>query len=235
VQINTNADAHYNATGLQRVHRRGVELSPLSDSAAAHRSYQAAKDDPKVALAPGIQWKEGDEWVGLMSFHRFEPPPKPKEDETPSEPKPQRVVKGAELQILQESGKMSFMIRYELEGPGARPVSEHYELSEIGVRFGQKLGGDEKANRRLFLPVLVNDGARDTETRAGGRKLSCRRSGGLLMWEVEAPMKLNLALDPPRVPTHNGHLQAATAQLPPGAAGFVSRITLESAPLPQAK
>src|SRR5262249_24941282 len=37
VEIDTAADPHYNATGLQRVHRSGVVLSPLSDSSAPHR------------------------------------------------------------------------------------------------------------------------------------------------------------------------------------------------------
>ena len=39
VEIDTGADPHYNATGLQRVHRAGVFFSPLSDSTAAERAY----------------------------------------------------------------------------------------------------------------------------------------------------------------------------------------------------
>src|SRR5205823_3636003 len=54
--IDTSADPHYNATGLQRMHKSGVAISPLSDSAAGERAY-GPKDAPKIAMAPGIEWK----------------------------------------------------------------------------------------------------------------------------------------------------------------------------------
>ena len=237
VQINTNADAHYNATGLQRVHRRGVELSPLSDSAAGHRAYQAAKEDPKMPLTPGIQWKNGEEMIGLMSFHRVESPPKPKEGEKP-EAKPQRVVKKADLEIAQSTDRAVFTIKYQLEGPGARDVEERYRVSSDGVECIQ-LVGDTKppssaAPRQFAFPVLMNDGARDTrvDIEEDGKALRIARAGGILRFRSLQPLEVSLALTGPRIPTHNGYVQAATGSRAP-AANDVARwhVTLEPAPL----
>src|SRR4051812_4181676 len=56
VEIDTAADAHYNATGLQRVHKLGVPLSPLSDTTAARRHYGPTADATKIGMSPTIQW-----------------------------------------------------------------------------------------------------------------------------------------------------------------------------------
>jgi len=200
VEVTTNADNHYNATGLQRVHRAGVELSPLTDSACDHRAYIGGKDDPKIALAPGLQWKDGSDWVGLADFHRFEPPPKPKEGEKPASP--QRVVHLAELAIDSSTDRASFTLTYHLEGPGAREVREHYVVSSDGVTVEQSAEGSE----RFVLPVLVNDGARDTKLDMGLGTLAVTRAGGSLKFTSIEP-KLRLSLGDPKVPTHNGYVQ----------------------------
>ena len=221
VQINTAADPHYNATGLQRVHRRGIELSPLSDSAAGARSYHAGKDDPKVALAPGMQWKTGEEWVGLMHFHR---PP------TKSPQRPQRVIQQAGLEVGMAPDRVSLTIAYELDGPDARDVEERYVLSGDGVRYTQVLGESQAAPHRAVFPVLVNDGARETQVEVlQGEALQITRGGGVLRLESLDKNPPKLQLDGPRIPTHNGYVRAAVA---PATGQEVNwRITLEPAPL----
>ena len=74
VLIDTAADEHYDATGLQRVHRAGVKLSPLNSSAAAERWYGPREATDKWALTPGIQWKADADgkWRGLAQFARKE-------------------------------------------------------------------------------------------------------------------------------------------------------------------
>src|SRR5206468_3852052 len=103
VLIDTMADEHYDSTGLIRVHRRVVELSPLSDSASI--SYGGVKGDPHLALTPGLQWKDGDQWIGLADFHRPE-----KSDDPKEQAKPQRVVKSAKLAIGSASDRAEFKI-----------------------------------------------------------------------------------------------------------------------------
>src|SRR5439155_15651159 len=55
ILIDTAADPHYNATGLQRIHKAGVPFPALSDTVASERVYQP-DDAPKAAIATGIEW-----------------------------------------------------------------------------------------------------------------------------------------------------------------------------------
>ena len=74
VLIDTNGDPHYNSTGLQRVHRSGVALSPLSDSTASERAYGPSRGE-KIPMTPGIQWKQAnvDHWLSLADFAAGQP------------------------------------------------------------------------------------------------------------------------------------------------------------------
>jgi hypothetical protein len=55
VEIDTAADPHYNATGLQRIHRFGAAWSPLSDSSAAQRNFGPSTIKARKAIAPGLE------------------------------------------------------------------------------------------------------------------------------------------------------------------------------------
>ena len=125
--IETDCDPHYDATGLLRVHRRGVELSPLTDSAAEERVVIAPQDAPKAALTPGVQWKEADgKWVGLADYHRYEHPPKPKPAALTSAPAvttgepavtgPQDIVANVELRDMKQGdGTVSFTLLSQVQ------------------------------------------------------------------------------------------------------------------------
>jgi hypothetical protein len=226
VLIDTCADAHYNATGLQRIHRAGVELSPLTDSAAGERSYNGGKDDPRVALTPWPQWKGKDgKWVGLCDFHRFEPPPKAEDGQKAPEAQPQRVVKSANVTINPEPDRAVFQIEYDLDGPDAKKVLEQYIVSSDGVHVEQDVPDDDT---RFVFPALVNDGARDAHVELGENELVITRGGGKLrLVGRNPPMKFTLA--GPRIATHNGYVQAAVAN----ETGDITRwqVWLEPAPL----
>jgi hypothetical protein len=228
VEIDTCADAHYNATGLQRIHRRGVELSPLSDSAAGERVIGACKDDPKIALTPGIQWKDGDEWIGLADFHRSHPPPnlKPGTAQPASEPA-ERVVKATELTVRRESAdRVIFSITYDLDGPGAAPINCDYEVSSDGVMCEQQIALAGERGARIVFPAMVNDGARDTQVDIREGAVNVSRTGGTLHLELIEPKASALALMGPRVPTHNGYLRAVVANLRPRQTGSTWKISL---------
>jgi hypothetical protein len=234
-EISTNADPHYNATGLQRVHRRGVELSPLTDSAAAERAIGGMKTDPRAALAPGVQWKgDYNRWVSLADFNRFEPPPKPKPGTTAPAAEPQRIVKQTDLTVDDAAAspqQVKFTLRYTLDGPDARAVTEQYDLSSAGVRCRQDVEGGANGTLRLVFPALVNDGARDTKITDTPGRLTITRAGGTLDLTVIDPPRLTLKLDGPRLVTHHGYVQPAAAQLPPGSGGAEYKIQLSPAPL----
>jgi hypothetical protein len=231
VLIDTMADPHYDSTGLIRVHRRGVELSPLTDSAS--ESYGGKKDDLHLPFTPGIQWKDGDEWIGLANFHRPERPPATTPDEKPAEVKPQRIVKKTDLKSEQDAqGGITLDIVYELEGPGARKVSEHYLIGD-GRVFCEQIVEPHAQPLRLAIPVLVNDGLRETEVKfeREASAFTITRSGGLLKFSMRNP-PLRFSLQGPKLPTHNGYVQAAVAEIPPGLDDYERwEIHLEPSPL----
>jgi hypothetical protein len=207
VLIDTSADPHYNATGLQRVHKAGVALSPLSDSAAGGRSYGPG-DAPKAAMAPGIQWKfAGEEnWRSLAELKA-----------------------NAQLRVSEESPqRVQFSVAYEPQGAGALPVREDYLVTADGVEGTTQVSSNGSAiAARVVFPALVNDGANDTQVKLETNHLSIRRDGGELDWQIIEPAGLTLKFEGPRIPTHNGYVQAAVADLPANTWEVKWRLTLQ--------
>ncbi len=125
--IETMSDPHYDATGLLRVHRRGVELSPLTGSSAPERVLGAAEHDPAAGLTPGVQWQEADgTWVGLGDYHRYEHPGKPKPTTAPAtmsttEPKGHKSKKEATSKPAP---------------PATQPIVAKVELTDVALAEG---------------------------------------------------------------------------------------------------
>jgi hypothetical protein len=153
----------------------------LSDSAAPERVIIAAKDDPKIALSPGIQWKDGGAWVGLADFYRFDPPPRPRVVpmgvygpplKPPDVPEIQRIIYAAGL-AAGEAETSDFLIRYELgtrtrkakpakgawgadlydpPAPAQWIVTERYTVTADGVRCRQTVEpGARKIDATRFV------------------------------------------------------------------------------------
>jgi hypothetical protein len=236
-EISTDADPHYNGTGLQRVHRAGIELSPLTDSSAPQRVFGAAKDDVKKGLTPEIQWKDSSDgqWIGLADFHRFEAPPRPRPgaSQPTTAPAPQRIVKQTELAIDDSipARQVIFTLTYHLDGPDARLVTERYMISAKGVQCRQEVSADGPAQMRFAFPSLVNDGARDTQISSAPGKFTITRSGGILNLSILQPPAMSLALDGPKLATHNGYVRAAITALSGSTRAVSYRIELSPAPL----
>jgi hypothetical protein len=236
IEIDTAADPHYNATGLQRVQRRGVPLSPLSDSTASHRAFGPTTDKTMVAMSPGIEWKNlppvaatpasspstrpADHWQSLADFVQ------------PVEPKPargERVVESADLDIQSEQrDSVKFDLRYKLAGENFA-VQEEYWLKPDEVTGSWKLVGDSlPAQTRISIPALVNDGAKDLEVKPGTGTLESHRDGGMLTWQILSPgHKVDLKLAGPSVPNHNGYARSVVGDLPGNTRSVDWRITLE--------
>ena len=68
---------------------------------------------------------------------------------------------------------------------------------------------------RALLPVLVSDSAADTGASADHSSATTLIDGGATRWEVVAPKDLSLSLTEPQVPSRNGWVKAAVADLPP--------------------
>src|SRR3712207_2197249 len=58
VEIETKADHHYDATGLIRIHMKGISPHPApSDSLAAHTNYNSPQPSP-ITTGVGVSWRD---------------------------------------------------------------------------------------------------------------------------------------------------------------------------------
>jgi hypothetical protein len=230
VEIDTAADPHYNATGLQRIHKNGVPLSPLSDS-AADSAFGPFDYHQRKLISPGIQWLNTSaanqpatqparpEWLSLGEFiNGFEPKPE----------NPRYIARSADLDISDETkDRVCFTMRYHLSGEDSREIEETYDITPQQIEYSTRILGEPLPTKtRAIFPALVTDGANDLPVKAQGSRLIEEREGAVLTWEIVSPARTNLSLLGPRVPCHNGMMQAATADLPEGTREFKATITL---------
>lgn len=245
VWIDTAADPDHGSTGLQQVHRAGVDLSPLTDTPAPKAGMGPADEKSREAMSPGIEWKEGDRWRSIASFGTRRAPST--RATTRAAAADDRSVTSATLKVESRSkDRVEFNIQYVITGDHVtRDVEESYAISADGVEGSSTLASD--GSTRLVFPALVNDGARDTRVdidrstlaiaRLGApllapaaSKETTAKPGGTLVWEVLSPAGLSLARVGPQIVTHNGYVQAVAAELPAGSASVRWRLTLEPNP-----
>jgi hypothetical protein len=215
VLIDTQADPHYNATGLQRVHKAGVLFPALSDSAATERAYGSA-DIPKDAIAPGIEWLDTDgQWIGLADFSG-------KEDGL--------HVRSVTLESQTiEPDQVIFTLRYELADAtqDIGTVTEQYRLNYEGVSLTTT--ADLEARRfRAQAPMLVNDGAASTEVSPSPTAVSIKQRGAMTTIalnkdSVSGPWNFT----EPRVLTHNGYVIKGVIDLRSNTADFIMTLSQE--------
>lgn len=210
-EIDTAADGHYNATGLQRVQRAGVPFSALSDTVAPQRAY-GPDDAPKAAVAVGLQWQTaaGGPWIGLADFLGG---------------REGRTVAGVDLSVSAcTPARTEFTLKYTLAGDGGagRVVTEAYVLTADGVTQTSAVSGDTAA-LRLQWPVLVHDGAADTQQAVMADGLTITH-GGAVTHIGFAPGRLAgpITVGGPRLINHNGYVQTGTAEVKPRTAVTVT-------------
>jgi hypothetical protein len=199
ILIDTAADAHYNATGLQRVHRVGVPFPALSDSAAGDRAY-GPSEAPKAAIALGIEWKNDEpsaQWLSLAEFTGGDG---------------ERIVSSVNLDVRSSlRDRVEFELTYHLrsEGQRERTVREKYVLTPGAVEQTSTVDGESGAFR-AHLPVLVSDGAADTAVELGDASVTVSQRGSVTSVQFDpADVIPGVKLEGPRVVTHNGYVQEA--------------------------
>jgi hypothetical protein len=210
VLIDTAADPHYNATGLQRVHKAGVLFPTLSDSTTAKRVFEPIQA-PKASITPGIQWKTpgpDSKWIGLCDFEGGTGELK---------------VLTADLKVDSTASRQTgFTVVYKLSGPGqeGRSVTERFTLAADGVRCESTVsGGSTPAEWRVHFPVLVSDGAEDLSVSLTANSITTTERGSATSIEMPAADLTDpFSLTGPRVVSHNGYVQEATAGLRTGSA-----------------
>ncbi len=219
-EIDTGADPTYDATGLMRVHKVGVALSPYTSNSAPLRAQGPRDEALKAGITPGIEWKApGDtRWRSLAEtrHHLFDNP------NTPA------LVESDALSGIREGARQAaFTVRYNLKNMSASAVEEEYTVSSAGVEVVTRLLAEAAPlQTRLVFPALVSDGARDTSVAIEGARAVIQRRGGTLTWQALAPEGLRAALEGPRVATRNGFVQALVAELPAGTREARWRLSL---------
>jgi hypothetical protein len=235
IVVNTGADPSYNATGLQRIHHRGVDRSPLTDSVGGKSHYSGRGAHETMALSPGLQWRErqatggatttsapttrprrgpnvttiDDGWTSLADFTRGQ-------QDGVAKPYGPDVVVGADLHVWEQSpARISFLLRYALDGTNARPVEEEYTLTADGVEQVTRIGGkSEPAATRVSVPVLANDGERSFDVRIEANRFTVTRDGGTLTCECVSPSDIRWTTSDRQFASHNGFVKAIVADLP---------------------
>lgn len=224
LEIDTAADPQYNATGLQRIHRSGVEFPPLSDSTVAHRDYEA-NDGAGETMSPGIQWKlrgsidPGWESLGEAMLRDSK---KPFEVQRGS-------VRDVQLKVDQVSPSgTKFSMTWAIISAGAdRVVREEYSITPSGVQCVSSVAGDPApVATRVLMPALVFDGVDKTAIQIDGKCATIAHRGSVLRWQIDSEAS-KLRLDGPSVPAHNGMMQALIADLPPAETKVRWGITLD--------
>jgi hypothetical protein len=211
VLIDTSADPHYNATGLQRVHRAGVAFPPLSDSTAAERAF-GPDDAAKGAMTPGLQWKpRGDADGSWRSLADYELRGKGAEGS---------AVQGVTLDVSRAApAGVSLKLDYTLGASAAAAhLVETYTLSAAGVECANRLSsGPTPLATRVRLPALVSDGAQDTSVEVEGARATVANRGSVLTYQIVEPANgVTLGLEGADVFSHNGRVRALVASLPDG-------------------
>jgi hypothetical protein len=155
VEIDTAADAHYDATGLGRVLVSGAPLElvlgmpcaggALSDE-APHITMAPGCRPPSPPVAIGAAWLAEGQWTSLAEL-------------------------GAGLTArthvtLASANATAFEVRYEHEGRGIT-VMERYVLQprQLYIRCEALVAGQPPGACALIIPVLVTDGATLATTR----------------------------------------------------------------------
>ncbi len=218
VLIDTAADPHYNATGLQRVHRTAVRYPALSDSAAPQRAF-GPKDAPAAAITPGIQWlADNGAWLSLADFA--------------GRNDGRRIVDVALEPDITQADEVQFTLQYQLSD-GEQSLGQVTErlppASCDGVVLATSTDIPAEQYRAQF-PVLVNDGANDLDTALNPASASVTHTGSTtnISLKTDDPTPPTPTLLDPRVVTHSGYVRQAVIDLSSGSAELT--ITLEETP-----
>ena len=215
IEIDTAADPHYNATGLQRVQHAGIPSTALSDTAAVERLY-GDQAMPKAALSLGVQWlrKSGANWMSLSDYAH------------PGAAK--LVVKTADLTVHSEKrDSISFTITYTLAGgeEGEFSLAEKYEISASGVRQISTINAPVKS-MQVRVPILLNNG-RDPQrfTLVERSAQQTDEFSTTLVLLDEGSVAESPVLTGPILMNHSGCIQAANSAVVGESAGVLIQIS----------
>jgi hypothetical protein len=207
VELDTKGDSHYDATGLIRVHAKGVspQLGP-SDSVLAHPTYNSPNPAP-YSSGIGAAWQKADgSWQTLGGIDS-------------------KAIKNVTVKALEQlPGRIVFDVTYEGDFGGIARVVEHYILMPSGVELTTEVPGYNGPLRYIW-PVLADDGKTQSDIKVERKTVSVSQDGGKTAQTFTASGAQNVSVETTRYSNHNGWVRLAIAEFPRG-----GKITLAIIP-----
>ncbi len=204
VEVETNGDHKYDATGLIRVHFAGhsPQLGP-SDSLLSSPSYVVPAGSPvPPTTGIGVAWKDDNgAWKYLGAL-------------TASEVQNVTVIPGE-----QTTNRVTFTVRYEgVLGGGVTAVEEQFELTPNDIKVTTVLPGYTGPVRRV-VPILSDDGRTDAKIQVHKKEVRVWQQGkyGTAKHTFEALGASTVTVGNEQYPNHNGWARLAVAEYPAGA------------------
>jgi hypothetical protein len=204
VEIDTKADHHYDATGLIRVHAKGLspQLGP-SDSLMAAPAYNSPAKSP-FTTGVGVSWKDAN---GAWS--------------TLGETDPQ---KWTATTIASSPERVAFDVAYEGDLFGVPRIVEHYVVTPGRVELTTEVPGYNGPLRYVW-PVLADDGRTQSTIEVKDGTVTVSQDRGKTAQTFAARGAQSVEVEDGRYSNHNGWAQLAVAEYSQG-----GKITLAIAP-----
>ncbi|BCM90996.1 hypothetical protein IAD21_02859 [Abditibacteriota bacterium] len=200
VEVDTNADHHYDATGLIRIHIKGLspQLGP-SDSVLEHPSYHIpANSPPAQNTGVGVSWLDkAGAWrrMGELAAEQ---------------------IKSVKVETLASTPqRVEFNVIYEGDLFGVSRITEHYVLTDGKVELTTELA-DYKGALRYVWPVLADDGKTPSTITTANGVVSVSQTGGKVAQTFAPQGAQSVVVPNERYPNHNGWARLGVAEYPRG-------------------
>lgn len=209
IEIDTSADHHYDATGLIRIHHRGLspQLGP-SDSILARPYYKVPANSPTTPYSGvGVSWKDAaGAWRRLGELSKTQ------------------ITKWNVSNIRATPQRTQFDLTYEGNLLGATRVIEHYTLTPGRVELTTELEG-YNGPLRYTWPVLADDGKTKSAITVANGTVTVSQDGGKTAQNFIPVGAAEVRVEEALYPNHNGWARLGVAEYPRG-----GKITLTIAP-----
>ena len=208
VEINSFEDLSYDATGLVRVHLKGLDPQlGLTDSLVTD-VYSGDSDpgyinpDPSpIDTGAGVSWldTDGSTWCTL------------------GEMTASQITSISLTPIFQSVTQVVFEVTYSGNLPNVTSVTEHYVVTPDGVALTTELSGYGSTALRYLWPVHSTDGQTSSTIRVDGNTVVVSRNGSASA-TFSAVDAGSLTVGDDDYSNHNGWSRLATADYPSGGA-----------------